>query len=76
MVGRSNDCQENDCGPLFFELALACAVDLWITDYRGGCNGTRIRFPESLDREGNESLDEVVDQLRPVYEEFAENGLT
>lgn len=56
----------------FVRLALRCASTYRATDYRGGCNGARIRFAPEKEWPINKGLDAVLDTLAPIYKEFAD----
>ncbi|TPX74647.1 catalase-peroxidase [Chytriomyces confervae] len=60
-------------GAQFVDLAFQCASTYRATDYKGGCNGARIRFWPEKDWPGNEGMDHVLKALEPVKHAFGEN---
>ena len=52
---------------MLINLANNCAATFRLTDFRGGCNGARIRFSPEIDFEGNEFVDDALDLLDPIY---------
>ena len=52
--------------PVAIELALNCASTFRATDYRGGCNGARIRFPPEFEWESNAAVIPIIADLENV----------
>ncbi|CAE8656356.1 unnamed protein product [Polarella glacialis] len=59
-------------GGLFLQLAWRCASTFRQTDYRGGCNGARIRFSPEKDWPANAELDGVLKVLDDVKARFGD----
>lgn len=53
-------------GGKFVNLAFRCAETFRETDYRGGCNGARIRFPPESDWISNEGTSDALELLEPI----------
>lgn len=53
-------------------LAFKCASTFRATDFKGGCNGGRIRFPPQLDWPTNAGAREALAILEPIHERFAD----
>lgn len=50
----------------FIQLAYNCAATFRATDYRGGCNGARIRFPPESEWPSNTDVVVYIDQLEEI----------
>jgi len=55
------------------QLAFLCASSFRKTDYHGGCNGARIRFPPQSTWPGHSDLDKVLALLDPIRTKYAVN---
>jgi hypothetical protein len=53
-------------GEKFVNLAFRCAETFRETDYRGGCNRARIRFPPESDWISNEGTSDALELLEPI----------
>jgi catalase (peroxidase I) len=56
----------------FTQIAKGCAGTFRATDYRGGCNGARIRFHPEIDFPTNEGARDALDTLEAVKSAFPE----
>jgi catalase-peroxidase len=59
-------------GPAFVNLAYRCASTYRDTDYKGGCNGARIRFVPEKDWEANAGTQDALETLAPIKESYPE----
>ncbi|KAJ3125783.1 hypothetical protein HK100_010601 [Physocladia obscura] len=59
-------------GTQFVDLAYQCASTYRSTDYRGGCNGARIRFSPEKDLPWNAGTDQILQVLESVKTQFGD----
>ncbi|KAI8619938.1 heme peroxidase [Chytriomyces sp. MP71] len=62
-----------DAAAQFVHLAYQCASTYRATDYRGGCNGARIRLSPEREYSSNAGLQDTLALLAPVKEAFGPN---
>lgn len=60
-------------GGLFVRLAYQCASTFRVTDYLGGCNGARIRYPPERDWPVNKELDKALLLLQSIKDKYGDS---
>lgn len=60
-------------GGLLVRLAYRCAATFRTTDYKGGCNGARIRVSPEKDWPANRALDKALSLLDPIKAKYGDS---
>jgi len=57
----------------YARLAWQCMSTFRSTDYLGGCNGARIRFPTQQEWSINTGIQDIIETLRPIKDKYEES---
>jgi len=63
---KAHFADDSDHMASFIQLSYNCAATFRATDYRGGCNGARIRFPPESEWASNAELAVLIEHLEEI----------